>query len=279
MIENQMYNIKKKSKTNQFWVSKLWIFHRGLRCAENQEESLQQKISLRLNDDSTFVPRICRLSRRSLIIIRVVVSFIRSRQSDGKRSPKTRPSRLYRNGRNLSLYRSCSVVRGTPCTTDFPSFLPRSPPPPFFISPSWHWETRVAAGSNRRNDSGLRRGKKKKKNKARNRGRFEIIYSFFLFFSTPSLSFLLHDSQAWRWFCISLSLPNSFLLFLCLLFSYDDDRFRRCFLNWKHDWKTKSKRGPNVYSERTEKENFAEMKAAINRRSLLFFPPFFLFFF
>lgn len=196
-----------------------------------------------------------------------------------KRSPKTRPSRLYRNGCNLSLYRSCSVVRGTPCTTDFPSFLPRSPPPPFFISPSWHWKTRVAAGSNRRNDSGLRRGKKKKKNKARNRGRFEIIYSFFLFFSTPSLSFLLHDSQAWRWFCISLSLPNSFLLFLCLLFSYDDDRFRRCFLNWKHDWKTKSKRGPNVYSERTEKENFAEMKAAINRRSLLFFPPFFLFFF
>ena len=201
---DQMYNIKKIKNES---ILKLWIFHRGLRCAENQEESLQQKISLRLNDDSTFVPRICRLSRRSLIIIRVVVSFIRSRQSDGKRSPKTGPSRLYRNGRNLSLYRSCSVVRGTPCTTDFPSFLPRSPPPPFFISPSWHWETRVAAGSNRRNDSGLRRGKKKKKNKARNRGRFEIIYSFFLFFSTPSLSFLLHDSQAWRWFCISLSLP------------------------------------------------------------------------
>lgn len=157
---DQMYNIKKIKNES---ILKLWIFHRGLRCAENQEESLQQKISLRLNDDSTFVPRICRLSRRSLIIIRVVVSFIRSRQSDGKRSPKTRPSRLYRNGRNLSLYRSCSVVRGTPCTTDFPSFLPRSPPPPFFISPSWHWETRVAAGSNRRNDSGLRRGKKKKK--------------------------------------------------------------------------------------------------------------------
>lgn len=77
MIENQMYNIKKIKNES---ILKLWIFHRGLRCAENQEESLQQKISLRLNDDSTFVPRICRLSRCSLIIIRVVVSFIRDTQ-------------------------------------------------------------------------------------------------------------------------------------------------------------------------------------------------------
>lgn len=92
---------------------------------------------------------------------------------------------------------------------------------------------RVAAGSNRRNDSGLRG----KKNKARNRGRFKLGRNYLFFFSTPPLPFLLHDSQAIGSLFISL-----FLLF-CLLFRYLSSRWRlislQYFLNvGKRDWKT-----------------------------------------
>lgn len=101
------------------------------------------------------------------------------------------------HGRNLSLYRSSSVA-GRPWNTVYNRFSilsPHSPPPPFFISPSWHWETRVAAGSNRRNDSGLRRGgKKEKKIRQEIEAVSKLVETTYFFF--PSLPFLLHDSQA-----------------------------------------------------------------------------------
>lgn len=140
----------------------------------------------------------------------------RERSLDAALSILLRGATLH--GRNLSLYRSSSVA-GRPCNTVYNRFSilsPHSPPPPFFISPSWHWETRVAAGSNRRNDSGLRRGgKKEKKNKARNRGRFELGRNYLFFFFHPFLSSSMirkHDALSpsffqTRFFFFLLSLP------------------------------------------------------------------------
>lgn len=57
---------------------------------------------------------------------------------------------------------------------------------------SWHWETRVAAGSNRRNDSGLPRVKEGKKSRPLELCRNDL-FSFFSFFS-PSSSAILVSS-------------------------------------------------------------------------------------
>lgn len=170
------------------------------------------------------------------------------------------------HGRNLSLYRSSSVA-GRPWNTVYNRFSilsPHSPPPPFFISPSWHWETRVAAGSNRCNDSGLRRGgKKEKKIRQEIEAVSNLVETTYSFFSIPSFPPPWFASMT---LCPPLSskLVSSFFYFRYLFFCSE---FRRCFLNWKRDWKTnvysslnindrsklKRMRGPNVYSERTRK--------------------------
>ena len=67
---------------------------------------------------------------------------------------------------------------------------------------SWHWETRVAAGSNRRNDSGLPRVKEGKKSRPLELCRndlFSFFLSFFFFFffflqASPSSSTILVSS-------------------------------------------------------------------------------------
>lgn len=51
---------------------------------------------------------------------------------------------------------------------------------------SWHWETRVAAGSNRRNDSGLPRVKEGKKSRPLELCRNDL-FSFFSFFFSKLL--------------------------------------------------------------------------------------------
>lgn len=51
---------------------------------------------------------------------------------------------------------------------------------------SWHWETRVAAGSNRRNDSGLPRVKEGKKSRPLELCRNDL-FSFFSFFFLSKL--------------------------------------------------------------------------------------------
>lgn len=121
------------------------------------------------------------------------------------------------HGRNLSLYRSSSVA-GRPWNTVYNRFSilsPHSPPPPFFISPSWHWETRVAAGSNRRNDSGLRRGGKKEKKIRQEIEPFRTWSKLLIFFFHPFLSSSMirkHDALSpsffqTRFFFFLLSLP------------------------------------------------------------------------
>lgn len=121
------------------------------------------------------------------------------------------------HGRNLSLYRSSSVA-GRPCNTVYNRFSilsPHSPPPPFFISPSWHWETRVAAGSNRRNDSGLRRGGKKEKKIRQEIEAVSNLVETTYFFFHPFLSSSMirkHDALSpsffqTRFFFFLLSLP------------------------------------------------------------------------
>lgn len=52
---------------------------------------------------------------------------------------------------------------------------------------SWHWETRVAAGSNRRNDSGLPRVKEGKKSRPLELCRNDLFYFFSFFFFSKLL--------------------------------------------------------------------------------------------
>lgn len=88
----------------------------------------------------------------------------------------------------LSLVFLALVARGTDLhAIFFPSPLYSA----VFHLSSWHWETRVAAGSNRRNDSGLPRVKKGKKSRPLELCRNDL-FSFFSFFS-PSSSFLAYS--------------------------------------------------------------------------------------
>lgn len=79
---------------------------------------------------------------------------------------------------------------------------------------SWHWETRVAAGSNRRNDSGLPPVKEGKKSRPLELCRNDLFSFFSFFFFSPSSSFL-----AYSFFLFLTKFARKFLFLLSPLFS------------------------------------------------------------
>ena len=90
---------------------------------------------------------------------------------------------------------------------------------------SWHWETRVAAGSNRRNDSGLPRVKEGKKSRPLELCRndlFSFFLSFFFFsffFSKPRLPPPPSSFLAYSFFLFLTKFARKFLVLLSSLFS------------------------------------------------------------